>query len=152
MQIIRSVSISPHQILIENKVIVFRTLKKRKPDRHGNPKDPEYKRVEVPERLIENLDLAFDLKRFQNSDALLWSQSRTTAWRLIKRVLDRAGIKGPQASPKGFRHSFGIAMAQTGMPLTVLKELLRHASTSTTEVYLNFVGDEKRTLVMKGWQ
>jgi integrase len=58
------------QILIENKVIVFRTLKKRKQDRHGNPKDPEYRRVEVPEQLIENLDLAFDLKRFQNSDAL----------------------------------------------------------------------------------
>jgi site-specific recombinase XerD len=67
-------------------------------------------------------------------------------------VHDRAGIKGSQASPKGFRHNFSIAIAQSGMPLTVLKELLGHASTNTTEVYLKFVGDEKRALVMKGWQ
>ena len=59
----------------------------------------------------------------------------------------KAEIIGPQATSKGFRHGFGISMAQTGMPLTVL-----NASSTTTEIYLQFAGTEKRNMVMKGWQ
>lgn len=144
------------QILIEDKVIVLQTLKKRKLDKHGNTKEKEYRRIDVPIRLIEDLDLVFNLRQLINKKEpgtfLLWPQSRTTAWRLIKRVLDKAGIEGEQAKPKGFRHGFGIAMAQTGMPLTVLKELLGHADVSTTEIYLQFVDEEKRSLVMKAWE
>jgi len=66
-------------------------------------------------------------------------------------VLENASIKGSQATPKGFRHSFGIAMAQSGMPLTELKKLLGHGSTDTIEIYLAFQGEERRELVMKGW-
>lgn len=149
-------ALSSDRILIEDRVLVFQTLKKRKFDNKGNKKEPEYRRIEVPDRLIEELDLTFDLRRHQKSKDpepfLLFPKSRSTGWRIIKRVLDNASIKGSQATPKGFRHGFGIAMAQSGMPLTELKKLLGHASTDTVEIYLAFQGEERRELVMKGWQ
>lgn len=154
-RISEALELTTSRILISEKEIIFRTLKKRKLDQNGNPKKKQYRHVPVPDRLIDELDLVFDLRRLQKQnnqrDKPLWKMSRTTAWRLIKNVMKNAGIVGPQATPKGFRHGFGIAMAQTGMPLTILKDLLGHASTSTTEIYLQFAGEEKRKMVMKGW-
>ncbi len=155
-RISEALALSSNQILFEDRVLVFQTLKKRKFDQNGQEKDPEYRRIEVPDRLIKELDLTFDLRRHQKSKDpepfLLFPKSRSTGWRIIKRVLDNANIKGSQATPKGFRHGFGIAMAQSGMPLTELKKLLGHGSTDTVEIYLAFQGEERRELVMKGWQ
>lgn len=155
-RISEALALPSNQILIEDRVLVFQTLKKRKVDNQGNKKEPEYRRIEVPDRLIEELDLTFDLRRHQKSKNpepfLLFPISRSTGWRIIKRVLDNADIKGSQATPKGFRHGFGIAMAQSGIPLTVLKKLLGHSSTDTVEIYLAFQGEERRKLVMKAWQ
>ena len=52
--------------------------------------------------------------------------SRPTAWRMVKRVMARAGIKGAQATSKGLRHGFGIAMlsGEKPLPLNVLRDLL----------------------------
>lgn len=155
-RISEALELTPERIMIEDRIIIFRTLKKRKFDKDGNLRKNQYRHVPVPDRLIEELDLVFDLRRLQKSkepmDNNLWPMSRATAWRLIKKIMAKSEIIGPQATSKGFRHGFGIAMAQTGMPLTVLKDLLGHNSTITTEIYLAFAGEEKRNLVMKGWQ
>ena len=45
--------------------------------------------------------------------------SRPTAWRLIKRVMTRANIQGRQATGKGLRHGFGVAMVTAGRPLPI---------------------------------
>jgi integrase/recombinase XerD len=72
---------------------------------------PQYRAVPVSLRLIEHLDLVFGLRLFhKQNDSLaaqmpFWSMSRTTAYRLIKRVMARANIKGKQATAKGLRHS-----------------------------------------------
>ena len=73
--------------------------------------------------LIESLGLVFNLRahrrpvsggREANRDAPLWHISRPTAWRLIKRVMTRAHIQGRQATGKGLRHGFGVAMVTAG--------------------------------------
>ncbi|WP_246540720.1 tyrosine-type recombinase/integrase [sulfur-oxidizing endosymbiont of Gigantopelta aegis] len=155
-RISEALELTTSRILLPDQEIIFRTLKKRKVDQNGNPRKEQYRHIPVPAKLIDELDLVFDLRRIQKQkrygDELLWNMSRATAWRLIKKVMEKAEITGPQATPKGFRHGFGIAMAQTGMPLTILKDLLGHASTSTTEIYLQFAGKEKREMVMKGWE
>lgn len=151
-RISEALELTPERIMIEDKMIIFRTLKKRKFDKEGNPRKKQYRHVPVPDRLIEDLDLRRLQKSKEPIDTCLWSMSRATAWRLIKKIMAKAEITGPQATSKGFRHGFGIAMAQTGMPLTVLKDLLGHNSTITTEIYFQFVGAEKRNMVMKGWQ
>ena len=80
--------------------------------------------------------------------------SRPTAWRLIKRVMTRANIQDRQATGKGLRHGFGVAMitASRPLPIHVLSQLMGHASTKVTEIYLQMVGEEQRQLVMEAWE
>jgi len=42
----------------------------------------------------------------------LWTMSRPTAYRLVKWVMARAGIVGKQATGKGLRNGFGVAMSR----------------------------------------
>lgn len=137
------------RVLIEEASIVFRSLKKRKVDSRGREKQPQYRTVPVPTSLIEHPDLVFDLranqKRGNNLDIPLWSMSRPTAYPLVKRVMERAGVKGKQATGKALRHSFGVAMVTSSkpLPLHILYQLMGHSDTKTTEIYLHVVGEEK---------
>jgi len=48
--------------------------------------------------LLESLDLVFNVRQRQSTkqrDDKLWPMSRPTAYRLVKRVMNRAGIEGP---------------------------------------------------------
>lgn len=148
----------PRRILIEEKAIVFRSLKKRKQDAQGRIKQPQYRTVPVPSVLIENLDLVFSIRTLQKKvkglDIPLWSMSRPTAYRLVKRVMERAGIVGKQATGKGLRHGFGVAMvtAAKPVPIHILAEIMGHSSTKTTEIYLQVVGEEKWEMVVDAWE
>ncbi len=147
----------PRRVLIDEAAIVFRSLKKRTHDRQGREKQPQYRRVPVPPVLIEHLDLVFDLRarhaRARDLDTPLWPMSRPTAYRLVKRVMARAGIQGAQATGKGLRHGFGVAMVTAGKPLPihVLSQLMGHSSTDSTELYLQVVGEDQRHMVMEAW-
>jgi len=153
-----ALELPPGQVLIDEQSIVFRCLKKRKKDGKGRIKQPEYRSVPVPRSLIESLDLFFDLPNRQRKQQRLkdplFPWSRPTAYRLVKRVMDRAKITGKRATGKGLRHAFGIAMASGPKPLPIhlLAEIMGHTSTTTTEIYLKFVGDEKRQLVLDAWK
>ncbi|MCU7886171.1 MAG: site-specific integrase [Candidatus Thiodiazotropha sp. (ex Lucinoma annulata)] len=147
----------PRRVLIDEVSIVYRSLKKRKVDSRGREKQPQYRTVPVPQFFIEHLDLVFDIRARQKRgikvDEPLWSMSRPTAYRLVKRVMERAGIKGKQATGKGLRHGFGVAMvtAKKPLPLHVLSQLMGHSDTKTTEIYLQVVGEEKRQMVTDAW-
>jgi integrase/recombinase XerD len=152
-----ALELSPGRILMEETAIVFRSLKKRKQDSKGRQKLPQYRTVPVPFKVIDGLDLVFGIrktqKRGKNLDKLFWPMSRPTAYRLVKRVMERAGIEGKQATGKGLRHGFGVAMvtAKKPLPLHVLSQLMGHSDTKTTEIYLQVVGEEKRQLVADAW-
>ena len=64
----------------------------------------------------------------------------------------RAGIEGPQACPRGLRHSYGIAAVSAGVPLPTLAAVLGHASLNTTAVYTTAIGAEARELVSRVWR
>lgn len=147
----------PRRVLIDEVSIVYRSLKKRKFDGRGRVKQPQFRSVPVPYVLIQHLDLVFDLrarqKRGKDLDKPLWSMSRPTAYRLVKRVMARAGIIGKQATGKGLRHGFGVAMvtAKKPLPIHILSQLMGHSDTKTTEIYLQVVGEEKRQMVTDAW-
>jgi integrase len=153
-----ALELTPSRILIDTKDIVFRSLKKRKIDGKGRVKQPEYRTVPVPANLIDIFDLVFDIRRlYRRQEGLkkpFWAMSRPTAYRLVKRVMDRAKIKGKQATGKGLRHGFGIAMLSGPKPLPVhiLAQLMGHSSSKTTEIYLQVVSEEKRKLVLDAWE
>ncbi|MES9902184.1 MAG: site-specific integrase [Sedimenticola sp.] len=148
-----ALELTPRRILLDSHEIVLRSLKKRRYDTQGRQKQPQYRCVPIIGSLTDQMDLVFELRRGSRRDERLWSMSRSTAWRVVKRVMNRAGIEGPQATAKGLRHGFGIAMlsGQKPLPLNVLRDLMGHTDTKTTEIYLQAIGYEKRNLVMQAW-
>lgn len=155
-----ALELMPERILINDKTkgIKFRSLKKRAFDSKGRKKLAQYRIVPVDINVLERLDLVFDvrtkLKSKVEASKPLWSMSRPTAYRLVKRVMDRAGIVGKQATGKGLRHGFGVAMV-TGpnpLPIHILAQIMGHTSTATTECYLQAVGEEKAQLVAEAWK
>lgn len=99
----------------------------------------------------------FDIRRIQRlgkqAGEPIFTRHLATAWRMVKRVMKRANIKGKQATCKGLRHGFGIAMlsGEKPLPIHIVSQLLGHSDTATSEIYLQAVGEEKHTLVMQAW-
>ena len=60
--------------------------------------------------------------------------SRQSAWTVIVRSAERAGIK-TDVSPHTIRHSFATHLLEGGADVRVVQELLGHASVTTTQVY-----------------
>lgn len=131
--------------------IVFESLKKRK---RG-----VYRAVPVPPAVLEMLAMVHGLKdkkkkaaaRKEKSPPPLWDFGRTTAWKKVLAVMKAAGVKGPQATPKGLRHGFGVAAIQAGIPLNLLQRWLGHAQLTTTAIYANAVGPEERNIAARMW-
>ena len=73
------------------------------------------------------------------------------AWRRVQEVMRSAGIAGPQASPKGLRHDFGVAAVQADVPLNLVQRWLGHADLATIAIYVDAVGIEERALAAKMW-
>jgi len=135
------------RICLDTNVITIRSLKKRVND--------HYRDVPVSEKLTDLLDITFDLKKRQSKRKLakepLFDMTKPTAYRMIKRVMARAGIEGAQAMPKGLRHGYAIALfsGEKPAPLNIVSELLGHTDIETTQIYLKAVGAEKRKLVLQ---
>ena len=129
-------------------VIVLETLKKRR--------DGVFRAVPVPPNLVDALNLVHNIRQAQQArdrrrTRRLWTWGRATAWRRVKEVMSAANIQGPQATPKGLRHGFGVAAVQASIPLNLVQKWLGHAQLSTTAIYANAVGAEEQGLAAKMW-
>jgi integrase/recombinase XerD len=150
-----ALELTPSRFNIEDRSIVFRTLKQGALDQQGNKKTPKYREIPVTKELIDQLDLKFNIRAKQNKqrvrDEVLWNMSRTTAWRTIKRVMKRAGIEGIQATTKGLRHGLAIKLltSENPAPPSIVKDIMGHSHISTTEIYMQAVGAEKRKIVLR---
>jgi integrase len=111
--------------------------------------------VPLPEWLLCELDHEFFLLERQKhpirAHQPLWEMSRTTAWRIVKAFMREAGIHGAAASPKGFRHGFGVGAVLAGILPTLLQRWMGHARLETTAIYLNVCGPEERALARRFW-
>ena len=110
-RISEGLALTADRVDLTSNTIIFETLKKR---RRGI-----YRAVPVPPAVIDALNLVHAIRQAQNGKdggaaQLLWPSSRTSAWRYVQQVLNRAGLKGPQASPKGLRHGFGDQAVAAG--------------------------------------
>jgi integrase/recombinase XerD len=138
-------SLSPAHIDVGAGMIVIETLKKR---RRG-----VFRAVPVPPALLNELGNLYAGRRvlpsWQNSR--LWPWCRTTAWRHVKVCMSRAGVVGPQASPKALRHGFAVGALDAKVPLPLVQKWLGHSRLSTTAIYANAVGDEERAMASRYW-
>jgi len=139
-------ALTPRSFQIEQSLIAIVTLKRRRWC---------VREVPIPPALMQMLALEFSLADIQrgqmNEGDRLWAMSRTTAWRVVKRVMAHAGISGRGACPRGLRHSFGVGTLQAGVPITLLQRWLGHARLSTTEIYTNVIGPEEFAFASQFW-
>ena len=63
-----------------------------------------------------------------------------------------AEVSGPAATPKGLRHSFGIAALTAAIPLTMIQKWMGHSDILTTAIYLDASGTEERRIAFRMWQ
>ncbi|HEY2132375.1 MAG TPA: tyrosine-type recombinase/integrase [Acetobacteraceae bacterium] len=74
-----------------------------------------------------------------------------TGWRAVHAVMAVAGLDGPQASPKGLRHGFGVAAVSAGIPLNLVQKWLGHAQLTTTAIYADATGAEEKDIARRMW-
>lgn len=60
--------------------------------------------------------------------------SRQSAWTIIARAADRAGLSD-HVTPHSLRHSFATHLLDGGADIRVVQELLGHSSVTTTQIY-----------------
>ena len=129
-------------------VLIFESLKKRRPG--------VFRDMPVPPSLLEALNLVHGIRELQvrrgkGRGERLWPWSRMTGWRAVHAVMEAAGLEGPQASPKGLRHGFGVAAVTVGIPLNLVQKWLGHAQLTTTAIYADAVGAEEKDIARRMW-
>jgi len=140
IRISEALMLAKQDIDLESCVIRVRTLKKRQHE--------EYRRIPIPEWLAKRM-LSLET---ETPHGCLWPFSRTTGWRVIKRVMAQAKIEGIHATTKGLRHAFGVRGIMAGLPLKFLQEIFGHSHIETTSIYLDVKDCEKRALMQRTWK
>jgi integrase/recombinase XerD len=139
-------SLTPTSFQIERGIVAIRTLKRK---RH------HVREVPIPPELMGALDRHFRFAALQRTlrtaDTLLWRWHRTTAWRVIKKVMHRSRIAGCRACPRGLRHAFGVGTLQSGVPLNVIQRWLGHARMTTTTIYAETCGTDEVEFAKRFW-
>lgn len=129
------------RIDISEQKIVIKTLKLR-----GKVK---FRILPIPDELLRPYEI---LIADRPEDEFVWSYSRTTAYRIIKRIMSNSGITGKKACPKGLRHSYAVCNIENEVPVTKLQKWLGHEFLQTTEFYLEIDGPEERKLASRIWR
>ena len=140
IRISEALALTAGDVDLDTSTIGIRCLKKRK--------RMEYRRIPVPEFLSKGLaKLAAE-----KPESRPWSYSRTTAWRIIKRVMSSAKIEGIHATTKGLRHAFGVRGALEQIPLSIIQGWMGHANPATTAIYLAVCDEEELHLIRRTWK
>jgi integrase len=147
-RISEALALTADRVDIEDGVLVFESLKKR---RRG-----VYRAIPVPPAFLDTLDLVHDLRTVRRGQdggrsINLWPWSRPTAWRRVCAVMETAGIAGLHATPKGLRHGFGIKAVASNVPLNMVQKWLGHAQLATTAIYADAIGPEEKQIAERMW-
>ena len=137
-----ALALTADRVDFQAQALTFESKKKRRPGL--------YRAVPVPAAFLDALDLVHGIRDRKTRHGL-WRWSLKTAYTRVIDVMARAGITGPQASPKGLRHGFGVACIDKGIPLNLVQRWLGHAQLATTAIYADAVGEEERGIAARLW-
>lgn len=137
--------LSIHSLQADAGILSIRSLKKR--NKH------HIRELHVPKEVAALLTEQYGARI---GGTYLWPVgstyvSRISAYRWVKTIMQQAKISGPQASPKGIRHCFGVRAVSAGIPISTVQKWLGHASMETTAIYTNALGEEEKALALRMW-
>lgn len=147
-RISEALALTGSSLQVEPDKLSIYTAKKRR-------KQVRIREVPIPPDLAFLLKTQIDMRVLATGESReevrLWDMSRTSGWRLIKRMMKAAEISGRQASPKGLRHGFGVRCVTKGVPLNLVQKWLGHQSMEVTAIYADAGGPEERALCARTW-
>jgi len=89
-------------------------------------------------------------RKFPYRGPLVFPISRQRGWQLVKKIGQRAGIRG--LHPHSLRHLLATAWVNKGLDVKKLQLLLGHASISTTMGYVDSSFEQLRSEYKKLWE
>lgn len=138
------IEIRRSDIDISNRQIRLHTLKRRTDLRRKRPE--VFRWIPVSDSICADLAVymlklqpKIDANRNYESDFRPFPFTRQAAHKILSKAGKRAGLVargGRDVSPHILRHSFAMNCLTQGVPITVVKEMLGHASILSTMVYL----------------
>ena len=149
-RISEALQLAPNRIELDEKQVIFRSLKKRRSD--------VYRAVPVPAEYLDALNIVHRIREAQKSQKTtmqpLWSWSRQhVTTHIIKTLMSEAGIaEGAHRTAKGLRHAYGVNAVMKRIPLNKLQQWMGHADMKTTAIYANVVGEEEAELAAQIWE
>jgi len=138
-RISEALALGPANLDVEANAILIHTLKKRE--------KLVVRRIPLPEFLVAELAAILP----DQNQGEFWTFSRTTGWRLIKRLMATIGISGIHATTKGLRHGFGVRGALEKIPVSMIQQWMGHSDLNTTAIYLDVRDEEERQLIERTW-
>ena len=75
--------------------------------------------------------------------------TRTSLYRIFRRVLDAAEFGGKGITPHALRHTFGTVLCARGVPVPYVKDLLGHEDIGSTMIYVHTTPAALRDAVKK---
>lgn len=73
--------------------------------------------------------------------------SRKTIWKMLMKACKHAGIR--HISPHPLRHFFGTTLADRGVPIERIAELMGHSDVTTSQIYITVSAEQKKAAVEK---
>ena len=140
-RIMEALNLFPRHIDIADESIVLRSLKKR-----GVILD---RAIPIPPFFLAELVTFLEGKK---KDEPLWSFSRRTASRYVKKLMTLSDITGSKACSRGLRHSFAVNCVMNDVPLPTIKKWMGHKSLETTMIYTQIIGPEERRFAKRTWE
>src|SRR6266849_1481978 len=144
------VQIRRSDIDLTNRQIRIRTLKRRTDKRRKVQHAARW--IPVSHSLVADLGVYLLALPLDENDFRLFPFTRQAAHKLIRAAGKRAGLVargGREVSPHILRHSFAMNCLTQGVPITVVKELMGHASIASTMVYLKTDPAQAREFLSK---
>jgi len=113
--------------------------------RHAPYKKESRRTVPVPATFLGEIGRV--LAEFPSLRGVLFRCHRSTVFRYFRDRAQEAGLSSKLSHPHILRHTRAIELLKAGVPVTVVQEILGHASLATTAIYLRFSGREIKTIL-----
>jgi len=101
--------------------------------------------VSIPEKLVSEYLML--VKLYPDIEGKVFKVAQSNFYTIFAEMCRKAGISKDLAHPHILRHTRAIELLRLGVPITIVQQMLGHASLSTTAIYLRFSPTETKAIL-----